>query len=159
VTQKSNLCGGPPIWLSGWITGFWFWDQDGGAVGQSDSGGLLKLDNVTYPLVDIRKIPVGDARAPFNMRDFNNTSRYEAFVMAGTLGKKITKGAPEGYAAALTRAGVKEVSTIAAANQSTLQPMSAWALYGPYPHNATGVSKLRSSDVSELVTLLNCPAA
>lgn len=157
VTQQTNICGDPPIWLSGWITGFWFWDQDGRGVGQSDSGSLLKLDNVSYPRVDIRLIPVGYARVPFIMRDFNGTARFEAFVMAGTLGKKITKGVPDGYAAAVARAGLK-ADKLDVSQHSTLQPLSAWALYGPYPHSSNATSKTSYAEYTEVTGWLKCKA-
>ena len=114
--------------------GFFYWDAEGRPYARGDGG--VRFDNITYPLLDLRHLPMGYAKAPFLMHDFNGTEKYEAFVAAGTLGKQITRGAPDGYAAAVQRSG-GAVKAYNASQHATLQPLSAWMLYGPRSHNET----------------------
>ncbi|KAH8899769.1 hypothetical protein GQ53DRAFT_801383 [Thozetella sp. PMI_491] len=149
--SQSHICGAPPFYVSGWITGFYFWDTEGNpwARGQGD----LTLDGVTYPALDLtHNVPVGYARAPFIMRDFNNTERYEAYVAGGTMGKQITQGPPDGYKAALERAG-GQVITYNNSAQSTLKPLSSWMLYGPVSYNTTETNWL--AETEELTSLMS----
>ncbi|KAK4098110.1 hypothetical protein N658DRAFT_455631 [Parathielavia hyrcaniae] len=137
--EEPRVCGAAPLELSGWVTGFLFWDVDGDRLdefGRTRPTSLV-LDTVTYGWHDIRKLPVGYAKAPFTMLDHGNMERFPAYVAAGTLGKRMVSGPPAGYAAALERAG-KDISL--ATNTSahgTIRPLSAWMLYGPlYPPGA-----------------------
>jgi len=139
IAEETHVCGGPPFYLSGWITGFWYWDANGKPFGRNDMG-LDNLDGVKYPRVDIRNLPVGYAKVPFIMRDFNNTDRYEAMILAGTLGKRITEGYPDGYIEGYEEWMVDDTGRAKPpqeqrAAHSTLQPMSGWMLYGPVPHD------------------------
>ena len=148
VAHRYTLCGAPPISITGWIVGFFYWRSDGKPFARAGTNpgyqnpDFLVMDNITYPTVDITKLPVGYARAPFIMRDFNNEARFEAYVAAGTIGKQIKSGPPAGYADALRRSGgdLTLLDESKKASHSTLQPMSAWMLYGPSPHNATTTS-------------------
>jgi len=138
IAHRYTLCGSPPVSLSGWITGFYYWRPDGRPFGRGDSGSL-RMDNVTYPTVDMTYLPIGYAGAPFIMRDFNNTARFEAYVAAGTMGKQIKPGAPAGYAEALRRKGgdLSLLDESKRGQHSSLQPLSSWVLYGPKPHNVS----------------------
>ncbi|KAK4149908.1 hypothetical protein C8A00DRAFT_18470 [Chaetomidium leptoderma] len=128
-----GVCGAAPLKLSGWITGFLFWDTEGLLWDGGESKGLA-LDGVSYAWHDIRKLPVGYAKAPFTMRDFGGMEKFPAYVAAGTLGKSIVSGPPEGYAAALARAGKDTALATQANTHGTIRPLSAWMLYGPlYP--------------------------
>jgi hypothetical protein len=139
IAEKTNFCGAPPFYISGWITGFWYWDDKGQPYGRNDFG-LGSLDGVKYPRLDIRSLPVGYATVPFTMLDFNNTERYDAMLLAGTLGKRITEGYPDGYIKGYEEwmandAGRAKPPEERRAAHSTLQPMSGWMLYGPVPHD------------------------
>ncbi|KAK4112700.1 hypothetical protein N656DRAFT_778917 [Canariomyces notabilis] len=130
-----DICGSSPLEVSGWITGFMFWDNEGKPW--KGVGSVVTLDGVGYGVYDIRRFPAGYARAPFIMRDFGGMDKFPAYVAAGTLGKRIVKGAPKGYAEALARAG-KDTSLAAnASSHGTVRPLSAWMLYGPLNHNVT----------------------
>lgn len=136
----SGVCGATPLELSGWITGFLFWGTDGrrldGAKGGVSAGGraVMSMDGVDYTWHDVQKLPVGYAKAPFVMRDFGGMERFPAYVAAGTLGKRMVNGPPEGYAAALARAGQNTSLATSANTHGTIRPLSAWMLYGPlYP--------------------------
>ncbi|KAK0620628.1 hypothetical protein B0T14DRAFT_538002 [Immersiella caudata] len=145
IAHRYTLCGSPPVSISGWITGFYYWRADGGPYGRTAANqeyqnrdGLV-MDGVAYPMLDITRLPVGYATAPFIMRDFQDVDRFEAFVAAGTMGKTIKAGPPAGYEDALRRAR-GDLSLLGESKKglhSTLQPQSAWMLYGPSPHNKT----------------------
>ena len=156
VARQYHLCGAPPVSLSGWITGFYYWNEKGQPYARpraSSDTTAFGLDGVTYVEVDITQIPVGYARAPFVMRDFRDVKRFEAFVAAGTMGKQITPGAPAGYADALRRAG-GDLSLLEASNNSlhaTLKPLSSWMLYGPVPHNNTGQRWIEELEIGEML--------
>ncbi|OAA63597.1 hypothetical protein SPI_03760 [Niveomyces insectorum RCEF 264] len=154
-----------PEMVSGWLAGLFYWDAEGHVFGRrqqngtanattttsdaGETGPTLTLDNVTYPAVAVADLPIAYARAPFLLHDYNNTDRFEAYVLAGTLGKQIAPGPPDGYADALRRANqtallptVNATVTTPAAESNTtatrvvsvhsaLQPTSAWMLYGP----------------------------
>ena len=137
--EPSRLCGAPPYFISGWITGFFFWDFKGAPYAQTGSDGPLALDGVKYPRVGITTLPVGYAKVPFKMVDYpTRGSNFSAYVLAGTLGKQITGGPPAGYEAALRRVGNTTLLANASnAAHSTLKPMSGWLLYGPVDYNAT----------------------
>ncbi|KAK4191912.1 hypothetical protein QBC35DRAFT_257672 [Podospora australis] len=143
----SNVCGAAPLDVSGWITGFFNWDEEGRLIGRYGQS-VVELDGVKYVSHDITRLPVGYARAPFIMRDFDNVDRFEAYVAAGTLGKKITKGYPEGYTKALERAGIKSNVAANASAHGTLRPLSAWMLYGPLSHNATKTYRPSQGELS-----------
>jgi hypothetical protein len=148
-----NICGAPPIYISGWITGFLFWTDTGKPYGRGENKELsYALDGVAYPMLDIRTLPVGYARAPFIMRDFDNQDRFPAYVAAGNLGKQITRGPPEGFADALRRTGGNLSWIQDEGIHSTLRPLSTWMLYGPVDHNATNQNWLRESELSEIGT-------
>ncbi|KAK4032811.1 hypothetical protein C8A01DRAFT_40755 [Parachaetomium inaequale] len=138
--QYSDMCGVTPMELSGWITGFLFWDTEGRRLDKVSGGGTsgetagLSMDGVDYTWHDVRKLPVGYAKAPFTMRDFDGMEKFPAYVSAGTLGKRMVQGPPEGYAAALARAGQDTALAANASAHGTIRPLSAWMLYGPlYP--------------------------
>ena len=131
-----NLCGAAPLDISGWIAGFLYWDSNGKPTGRGQNG-KVELDGVKYPSFDITKLPMGYARAPFIMRNFNGEERFPAYVASGTLGKQILQGPPPGYAAALGRVGGNTTLVSDPSSHSTIQPLSAWMLYGPVDHNAT----------------------
>jgi hypothetical protein len=150
--RSTAICGAPPYYMSGWITGFLFWDDKGNKL-RPDRVGDLVIDGQQFPELDIYRLPIGYARAPFIMRDFNNTARYEAYVLAGTLGEKITAGAPPGYAAAVKRAGIVSAATKGSTEKDgTLQPMSSWVLYGPVDHNKTNQDWRSEMELYDLVS-------
>lgn len=140
----SHVCGAPPYHVSGWIAGFYFWDAEGAPFARGEADGGLALDGVTYPSLDLtRNVPAGYARAPLVMRDFGGEERFQAFVAAGTLGKRIVAGAPEGYGAAMERAAAASGRAVAEgegggyeeSEHGTLTPLSSWMLYGPVEHD------------------------
>jgi hypothetical protein len=147
--KRGTICGDPPFYMSGWITGFYFWD-DKGKMYPSRKGNLT-LDGITYNSMDLTQdTPVGYATVPFVMHNFNDTESYEAMVLAGTVGKKIVSGAPDGYQDAVRRV-LGGVQAYNESSHSTLQPLSGWMLYGPVVHNVTTTKRWQpETEVSQL---------
>jgi hypothetical protein len=151
VARSVNECGAPPLFLSGWITGFFFWNDRGQTYGHAASKDMVvELDGLRYPQFDIMSLPVGYARAPFIMHDFGNMDRFPAYVGAGTIGKRISPGAPPGFAEALKRAGGNMSWAENKGMHSTLQPLSAWMLYGPVDHNNTSTAWQREPELGQI---------
>ncbi|TPX16531.1 uncharacterized protein E0L32_003825 [Thyridium curvatum] len=148
-------CSASETRVSGWITGFVHWDLEGkilASAAASDSAAAtpeLTLDGTTYQTISLQELPIGYARAPFLLHDFNDTQRYEAYVVAGTMGQQISTGPPDGYAGALRRANMSSAG-FNASQHSTLQAMSAWALYGPANHSAPGRPWVEGSELVDL---------
>ncbi|KAK5652238.1 hypothetical protein OQA88_10735 [Cercophora sp. LCS_1] len=140
VAQSYQYCGAPPVSISGWITGFLFWTDKGKPYARHSGEDSYVLDGYTYPgWLDITKLPVGYATVPFIMRDFRDVDRFEAYVLAGTMGKQITPGPPAGYAEALKRAGgnLTLLEEGSKGLHSSIKPLSGWMLYGPRQHNVS----------------------
>ena len=75
-------------YLSGWLTAFCFWDDEGKpkrfkSAWSGDEPNLL-FDDVEYPYVDIDKIPLGFASVPVKVDD--NGHKYDATMIAGSVG-------------------------------------------------------------------------
>ncbi|KAL2162458.1 hypothetical protein VTH06DRAFT_7371 [Thermothelomyces fergusii] len=139
--QAARVCGDPPVFISGWITAFYYWSDAGSPFGRNSVRNFtstLRLDDIDYPVLDLTVAPVGYARVPFIMKDYDGLDEFPAYVAAGALGKQITQGAPEGYEEALARLGdPAEAALAATADHATLRPLSGWFLYGPVDHNYT----------------------
>jgi hypothetical protein len=150
--HAAHICGQPPVYISGWITGFYYWSDSGGPWargGHAGRGSALSLDGVAYHVLDLESAPMGFARAPFTMVDYEEVDRFPAFVAAGTLGKQITEGPPPGYGEALERVG-EDVGLAAAggeAGHATLRPLSGWMLYGPGDHENTQTQSIREDEL------------
>ncbi|KAM7195790.1 protein of unknown function (DUF4419) domain containing protein [Naviculisporaceae sp. PSN 640] len=156
ASKSGGICGEPPVYISGWITGFYYWNDAGGPFARvSANGGVrngnwsLKLDNVNYPVLELTDVPVGYGTVPFTMIDYNNVPEFQAMLAAGNLGKQITQGAPAGYREALQR--VKGNISLAEDKSlhGTLKPLSGWMLYGPVDHNTTKTPSQRSTWIVE----------
>ncbi|KAG6041168.1 hypothetical protein E4U41_005806 [Claviceps citrina] len=138
-------CGGPTRYdVSGWITGFMHWREDGtlkSPYGAVVGDGDTKLDGVSYERVRVDRIPVGYAKAPLKMLNFPHSGvDTMAYVLAGNIGIKRTVK------------GTKEVLA---------EPLNAWFLYGPVKTNfTTGPEYGNFSDAESLAKPLGmwCPA-
>lgn len=146
VRAKQRLsCGGPRQYdMSGWITGFMHWREDGTLRNPFGGGGeqnATKLDNVTYAHVDVSKITVGYAKAPLKMLDYPRPGvNTMAYVLAGNIGIRRTKDA-KGVLA---------------------EPLNSWFLYGPV--NSTFKTGPEYGNFSELESIpralvSSCPSA
>jgi len=147
--RAEHFCGAPPVYVSGWITGFWYWNDNGSPFARAGTNGL-NMDGVAYPSLDLEFVPVGYARAPFIMKDWDGMDDFPAYVAAGTLGKQITTGPPEGYKEALQRTGGNLTLAEDVGIHGTLRPLSGWMLYGPVDHNATNSRWVGEEELMDL---------
>lgn len=67
-------------YLSGWLTAFCFWDENGKAKAPRFS----VLEEVKYPSVDVNKVPAGFASVPVSVD--GNGYKYKATMVAGSVG-------------------------------------------------------------------------
>jgi hypothetical protein len=152
--QAAHICGDPPVYVSGWITGFYYWNDNGGPFARgpvrNNQNGLV-LDGVQYPVLDLSVAPVGYARAPFVMKDFGGMEDFPAYVAAGGLGKQITEGPPAGYREALERSGGDVKLAEDEGGHGTLRPLSGWMLYGPLDHNVTQTIRWQEDELLDVL--------
>lgn len=95
--------GSGPHYLSGWITAFCFWDQDGksmhspngiGPSGPVEVGNFgwqnpgCQLGGALYHKVDLKKIPSGCTSVPVKVDD--NGTPFETRMVAGSMGIRVT---------------------------------------------------------------------
>ncbi|KAH6616593.1 hypothetical protein C7974DRAFT_465767 [Boeremia exigua] len=106
--------GSGPSYMSGWITAFCMWDEDGKLLRHtrpSDYG--LDLEDTRYHQVDISKIPSGFASVPVTVDD--NGQVYHTKMIAGSFGIQATSS---GQKTDSEEPGLDSV-----------QPSSGWIMY------------------------------
>jgi hypothetical protein len=117
--------------ISGWISGLHYWDEYGRMLSRSRGERGFTLDGIVYPPRNTSDMPHAYTRTPIRSRtSFIAGYLYTRLgdLMAGMVGKKITSGQPEGYAAAMQRINLTIPSTISEERQSILEPFSRWIL-------------------------------
>lgn len=109
-------------YVTGWITGFYFWNREGKALtsksARKSSRFGVKLGEVRYPARDVTKLPISYAKVPLYLEDYPKTSQTtDVYLLAGNIGVRRTVS--EGWV--------------------TAKPMSGWFIYGPvdYEHAVT----------------------
>ncbi|KAG5951056.1 hypothetical protein E4U53_003849 [Claviceps sorghi] len=140
-------CGPPTKYdISGWITGFVHWREDGSLTSPPDAAARAnetKLDGVSYRRLDVTNIPVGYAKAPLKMIDYPEPGvDTKAYVLAGNVGIQRTVNGTS-----------REVLA---------EPLNSWFLYGPVDWNVTtATDNINYSGVESLAHALEmwCPAA
>ncbi|KAE8167930.1 hypothetical protein BDV40DRAFT_252127 [Aspergillus tamarii] len=118
--------GSGPYYLSGWITAFCFWKEDGeclyrdGPIGPvtlqafaGDRAGC-ELDGILYHRVDTDDIPCGFASVPVKVND--NGDEYNTRMVAGLVGIQATSSSDD-------RRPRQNTSL------SSIQPVSGWWMY------------------------------
>jgi hypothetical protein len=121
--------------ITGWINGFHCWNPSGamlyhdrGTTSNERGTGAVSLDGVAYGsriIFDFPdEYPTTLVRAPDYYHP--NCSLDYGVLVAGMMGKSISKGAPEGYAMALRKASLGLPSNFTTDQHSTLQPFSRW---------------------------------
>lgn len=113
-------CGAGPMEysISGWITGFLHWKEDGELripASERPRQHETTLDGVGYPPAPLDRLPVGYARVPLKMLDYPQRGvDTMAYLLGGNVGvAREPANGDEGRAGTLAR------------------PLSAWFLYGP----------------------------
>ncbi|KAK0761500.1 hypothetical protein N5P37_006452 [Trichoderma harzianum] len=82
---------GDPCKISGWITAFAYFKDDGN-VAKDYSGKRLKLDEVFYPVLHPKDIPSSLALIPITILDFEAGVQRFCTAVAGTIGMSISDG-------------------------------------------------------------------
>ncbi|KAK0386004.1 hypothetical protein NLU13_5841 [Sarocladium strictum] len=124
-THKQFSCGAGPTEydISGWITGFLHWREDGSvrvwdAANIQPSEYTTTVGNVTYAPQALNDLPTGYAKAPLKMLDYPAPGEStQAFLLAGNIGVQRSVASEGGWA--------------------TAKPMSSWFMYAPVDANAT----------------------
>jgi hypothetical protein len=128
---KAGCTMSPTQWqISGWITGFHFWDEEGQVLGNR-GGTNYSLDGVSYLIRDQNQLPVGYSTVPVALRPLGQPST-NATVVAGVIGKRISSGPPVGYIEALNELNSTLPTLLQSSSgiiHSQLQPSSAWLMY------------------------------
>jgi hypothetical protein len=120
----------PQFQISGWITGFHYWNEVGSVLGNQGTT-KYSLDDVHYPIRDQQRIPVGYSKVSVALRPVGQPERNST-VVAGALGKRIVPGAPVGYFEALKKLNPTLLASLRSSPgtiHSQLQPTSAWLMY------------------------------
>ena len=173
VAHKSG--GSGPCYLSGWITAFCFWDEDGKSLyapqGTGPSGSVTaqgfrtsrnpaySLDGTLYHRVDMRSIPSGFASVPVKVDD--NGVEYDTIMVAGSVGIQVTSSGqivdvyvrPHHWARGSN--GKMEPQYSVPVPQTgppgldSLQPVSGWWMYEKVGDEEGGVGESGELDVDK----------
>lgn len=133
--------GSGPSYLSGWITAFCFWDEDGKLMYSLSRTGGCVIDGVDYHQVDTSKIPSGYASVPVLIND--NGSLHKTRIVAGLIGIQASSSGKmmdksEGHADRkeykLVDGGYVPVDWVPPEpteqpGLDSLQPLSGWIMY------------------------------
>lgn len=153
IVHHNSLFSGTD-YLSGWLTAFCYWDEEGTAKscspGRGRSNTLFK--DVQYPTVDTDKVPAGFASVPVTVND--NGDEYNATMLAGSVGilASLTpstsplgqaRQALSSWASHLrTTIRVDDTEQTEAENRpqilNTLQPLSGWWIFENIDNEETG---------------------
>lgn len=105
VVHRSG-CGAPPEehFISGWIQGFLYWNDEGRPDRHLArprphpwAMPLLNYDGVTYGTSFIKDLPLGYVKIDFTVRSITSGKDTPAWLIAGSIGTRITTERPLGY--------------------------------------------------------------
>lgn len=126
--------------ISGWITAFTFWDQDGKSLyapyGEPPTHqALLRLDETVYHAVEISRIPAGLTSVPLKIDENGNI--YETTMVAGSVAIRVSTSAEPpldvtapGYRpVGLGSQDAAPVPAVPQAGLDSLQPESGWWIF------------------------------
>ncbi|KAJ5105007.1 hypothetical protein NUU61_002354 [Penicillium alfredii] len=119
--------GSGPVYLSGWITAFCMWDEDGKSL-YNHRG--LQMSGVTFPLVDTGDIPSGFASVPVLVDD--NGHEIKTVMVAGLVGIEVSASEPTGDATTNDHQSTTSASlgsATVAAKLDSIRPFSAWWMF------------------------------
>lgn len=125
--------GSGPSYLSGWITAFCMWDEDGKSLRRIRSYQDYSLDfeGVKYHQVDVSDIPTGLASVPVKVND--NGTIYKTKMLAGSFGIQATssgqKTDPGRNHASRWNQNYEPAEGADAPGLDSLQPFSGWLMY------------------------------
>jgi Domain of unknown function (DUF4419) len=129
--RRAGCTMSPPVYeISGWITGFHFWNEEGRVLGNIGSS-KYRLDNVEYLIRSQDSLPVGYSKVDVLLTTPGTSTN--AAAAAGTIGKKIWPGMPTGYLEAVKRLKNSTLFATIQGSPSTihsqLQPSSRWWMF------------------------------
>ena len=111
--------GSGPTYLSGWVTAFCFWDEQGKRLfsdDDEDSWMCFNLDGTQYGCVDITKIPAGYTSVPVTVDD--NGVEHKTRMVAGLIGIE-----------ASTSDHLHNLDTAQLVEKNTIKPVVGWWMY------------------------------
>ena len=131
--------GSGPFYLSGWITAFCFWNQDGKSLyaprGEPPSGPVeiqgfnsrapgCNLDGTLYHRVDLDAIPSGHSAVPVKLDD--NGDLYDTIMVAGSMGIRAnSSGEPLASETSTTDDSAPQASS----RLDSIQAESGWFMF------------------------------
>lgn len=125
IVHKVSLDSGTD-YLTGWLTAFGFWDEDGTAKRLSNK----MFNDILYPTIDIDSVPAGYASVPISVND--DGDMYEATMVAGSVGTSATSSTAD-TARTTNALGSQDSSNQSTEGQEresivrdTIQPVSGW---------------------------------
>ncbi|KAJ8111039.1 hypothetical protein OPT61_g6265 [Boeremia exigua] len=124
--------GSGPSYLSGWITAFCMWDEDGKLLRRADrSDRGLDFEGVKYHQIDIEKVPNSFASVPLKVDD--NGTIYDTKMVAGLFGIHATssgqKTDPGTQCAGPWNPNYEPGQGTGEPGLDSLQPASGWIMY------------------------------
>ncbi|KAF1943610.1 hypothetical protein EJ02DRAFT_432988 [Clathrospora elynae] len=137
--QPSPSTRSGPDFLSGWLTAFCFWNNDGKCLYRQKNVDHLRaweraceLDGIAYHQVATEEIPNGFASVPVKVND--NGTTYHTKMIAGAIGIQATSSG--GLGAEGDEPGAAEGDKL-----DTLQPLSGWFMYEIKENKASASSQ------------------
>ena len=124
--------GSGPSYLSGWITAFCMWDEDGKLlrhVRSSEFG--LEYKGTRYHQIDVKKIPSGFASVPVKVDD--DGTQYNTKMLAGSFGIQATNSGQKTDSgrdhASPWNKDYKPAEGTGEPGLDSLQPYTGWIMY------------------------------
>ncbi|KAF4451718.1 DUF4419 domain protein [Fusarium austroafricanum] len=142
-----NPVGSGTDYITGWITAFCFWDDQGKAKRRFQKD---VLDGVAYPSVDIDSVPLGVASVPVKIND--NGNMISSKMVAGSFGiqasTKTQDTSPEETSSTRDRLRTRIRNLVSSQQESpeasssdselnAIQPLSGWLMYEDEAKEAT----------------------
>jgi hypothetical protein len=129
ATPRQLLCQKTDT-VTGWINGFHFWDGSGNVLQPqffplSDGNDTVHLDNIPYPWRHTKELPTAYSEIDA-CNGGDHISELYSKILAGMLAKRVQKGKPEGYVAAMKMAGVLLPQSVTEDHHSILQAQPVW---------------------------------
>lgn len=144
-------------YLSGWLTAFCFWDDEGKpkqfqSMWSREERNVL-FDDIEYPYVDIDKVPLGYASVPVHVN--GNGHEYEATMIAGSVGiaalssnASVASSSLMGEQAVLNAPSTEDHMPV----RDTIQPVSGWWIF---QNEAKEQAEAREAEIKRLSEALD----
>lgn len=148
IIHRVSLSSGTD-YLTGWLTAFCFWDEDG----KAKTFGREMFGGITYPTVEVDKVPAGTASVPITVTDGRT---YEATMVAGSVGIAATSSdgarlqdettpgtAPTSSSESGEQRGAQSVV------RDTIQPLSGWWVCENEPAGEAEAREAKKAQISK----------